>query len=218
MHMKTCYYCGSAVQDNAAVCPSCGTQLLTVDPANGYAQQPGAYAPQPDYNNQPGAYAPQPGYSQPGAYAPQPGYNQPGAYAPPVTRAGGPQMSFEEFKAAVGTSAIDSGFKALGIIALISAALCTVLAIFLNPVSAVDAVLNLVVGLVIIAGKKRSKGILIFMIVYFAISAVASLAMGSAPGGIVVLIVTITTLSKVKKLEQAYQNYLSTGMMPNESF
>jgi hypothetical protein len=237
--MKYCHYCGGVLADDATVCLRCGTPVT--DPEadvglTGGAQPLGAETPEPVYP-QPAPYPVNDvtgGFTQPAPYPqqvfPQAGYGQP-AYPETVTRGDvmpapaygqpvpyGQQLTFDQFKAQVGTNAIESGFKSLGIICLISAALCLILAFVMNPYAALDAAICLILGLVIVAGKKRSKGILIFLLVYLALSAIINVAMGGAPGGIFALITAIVTLSKVSKLEKAYKNYQATGVMPTESF
>ena len=231
--MKYCHYCGGVLADDATVCLRCGTPVT--DPAVNQSLTGGAGTPEPVYpqpapypaNDMTGGFA-QPAYPQ--QVYPQTGYGQP-AYPEAVTRGDvtpapaygqpvpyGQQLTFDQFKAQVGTDAIESGFKSLGIICLISAALCLILAFVMNPYAALDAAICLILGLVIVAGKKRSKGILIFLLVYLALSAIINVAMGGAPGGVIVLITAIVTLSKVNKLEKAYKNYQATGVMPTESF
>ena len=96
----------------------------------------------------------------------------------------------------------------------LSALLAVVSVVMGNFLAVFDIVLFVVLAIVI--GKTKSWGAVLVSVIYGGINVVISLALGGTPGGIVALVVGITTMPKLRKYSQAYALYKKTGEVPAE--
>ena len=239
--MKTCSNCGAQLKEGSSFCTTCGQPVQQDDPLNGGTTLLGdsfdaetgttvldeAINPIPDYlvedpvpEDEPIFHMPnvennieqQPGIVQ-GNQPNQGNTNQYETISPNPWTDAKPQ-SFAEFYELVASSKTKGQIKALGIIAIITAALSLVLTFTLNPLGVIDVIFYTVMAVLLF--KKRSWIIPLIMVIYSGIFTIIELAVSGTPSGIVVLIVGIMAIINMKKLDTAYKNYQSTGIMPTE--
>lgn len=239
--MKTCSSCGSSLADDASFCNVCGMPVENQSDVNtfektfisgedtivlgendtvvsakrtdGDANLNGISQQQPE--NQPGAVQQQfGGAGQYGGVAGQFGNQTQQGYI--QTEYAQPNFdTFEQFFEAYAASATKSRLKILAIICFITAGLSLVFVLALgNYLSVVDVAFYTVFGILLL--KKRNWVFPLVVTIYSGTFTVITIAMGGIPGGVVSLILGVLSVISMKKLNTAYQEYQSTGVLPGE--
>lgn len=194
-----CQNCGIMNTDNSQFCSSCGTALNKAQ--NIQAQNQPGNIPEMDTQNNyvQGNYA-QNAYPQ-NNYAQNPNmYNQ--------------IMTKEEFSARFLSKNSNSWIKALWIICFISAVLSLASLGLGNFLAIIDIIFYFVFGILI---KKNPNWKLALVVTcYSGFGSIVALVLSGTPSGIVALITGINSVKVLKKLDDAYKNYTTTGILPTE--
>ncbi len=205
-----CRNCGTPLTADQAFCPKCGTQA-TPAPQQPVYQQPA----QPVYQQpaQPTYQQPvqQPVYQQPA----QPAYQQP-VYQQPVTPAyvqPGRLLSEKEFYQRFAHKSVNTNVIVCGILTLLSAALSFGVGIWLeDPLSLVEAVLYVGLGIAMLVTKNRFVA-LVIMILGIAAS-IYGMVLTGTPTGLIALAFSIGAFTATYRVHKAYEQYKMTGAFP----
>ena len=102
----------------------------------------------------------------------------------------------------------------LAVIALISGALSIPSLIFGNLLSIMDIAFYIVMGILILTTKNWIFTLIVT--IYSSIFSIITIAISGTPTGIVVLIVGIFATMNLKKVNDAYKQYLLSGILPTD--
>lgn len=236
--MKFCKTCGAQLHDNDAFCVVCGT---TVEQANAADAPTDFYDTEattvlnesefddkaeettvlsdnsPYQNNNPyqsgnyyqgdnNVYTPPVQPQQPPV---QGYYNQPQGNAYQDTK-----LTFEQFYEKVASKKTKSDAKALAIITIITAAVGIASIVMGNYFGIIDVVFYGVFSFLLF--KKKNWILPLIVTCYSGCFTVINLVVSGVASGIFALIIGIITTIKLKKVNDAYKAYQTTGQYPNE--
>ena len=206
-----CENCGNALPEGANVCPQCGTAVgnkengnslsyenqNSVQPQQGYVQQPYTQAQQ-GYSQQQAYGQPQQGYAQQPYTQAQQGYSQQQAYGQPQQAYGQPQQGYaqpytqpgQQPDAPVGGKGAAVVALLLGIFGLIGAIIG---AILIGIYATIPSLIMCIIGIILAAtAKKKSHGrrataglvLSIIGLVFSVIATFSCVAVGTETDGI----------------------------------
>lgn len=207
-----CNSCGTQNNDGSTFCNFCGAPLAQPQPQQPNYQQPNYQQgyPQQSY--------PQQGFSQQGY--PQQGFQQP--YYPNYPQQGfgqpmqvNPNMTWKEFYTQFASKKTNSSATSMAVICFISAALSLILTIvFEDMIGIMDVAVYTTFGILLLTTKHWSCALCPTL--YSAVWTIVNLAAGGTPGGILALIVGISSVSSLMKVNKAYNNYRKNGVIPTQ--
>lgn len=183
-----CQNCGAANTENTRFCANCGSQIGNIQATN--VNQP-INAPQinAQYNDAQNTYL----------------QNQ-NMYNPIMTK--------EEFSVKFLSKNSNSWVKALWIICFVTSVLAVASLGMGNVISIIDIVFYLVFGILI--KKKPDWKFALIVTCYSGFVTVLSLALSGVASGLFALVAGINAIRVLKKLDNAYKNYTTTGILPTE--
>lgn len=125
----------------------------------------------------------------------------------------GRQMSYEEFYEKFASKKVKKNAKIVGIICIITAVVSLgLLGMTMNPLSVIDIIFyGVFAGLVL---KKKKWVFTLPVCIYGGVFTIIGLAMSGAPSGIFAFVMSIIATTSLKKVDDAYKQYLATNQLP----
>lgn len=237
--MKTCNKCGTQVIDEAVFCTSCGailedeteeTGVLFEEEENShqdiYTPQP-IYEPQPmDTENANPAYV-NPAFNQDVKQPPvqtQQNYYNPrqseqninsqNTYQQTIPNAmPGAKLSYEEFYDRFASKKTKNNAKTVGIICIITAVVgLGILGMRTNALYAIDIIFySVFAGLIL---KKKKWVLTLLVCIYGGVFTIIGLVISGTPSGIFAFVMSIIATISLKKVDDAYKQYLVKNQLP----
>ena len=209
--MKYCNSCGVELEDSAAFCSTCGAMQPSNAGQNGHTDSnidDGTILLDESVQEEKSFSSNEQRGAQQNFVVQQQFGVQQGVYS------NAQYQTYEEFYNAFASPKTRNLSKALGIISIITAVLSLIFAITISPIAFVDVAFYTALSVLLFI--KHNWIVSLILIIYSGVGSLISIVLGSVPGGIVALVIGILLVINLKKLEEAYKVYQSTGNTPAE--
>lgn len=152
-------------------------------------------------------------YYQPDANAYNQQYANPYDMNNPYANPSGGLLTYEQFYELYASNKTKSNAKSIAIICFITAALSLILMFTMGSfVGIIDIVFYVIFGILIM--KKPKWQVTLPVAIYGGVFSIIGLLTSGAPGGILALVISIIATVQLKKVDDAYKNYLVTNQVP----
>lgn len=131
----------------------------------------------------------------------------------PYANPNGAMLTYEQFYELYASNKTKSNAKTISVICFITAALSLILLFAAGDfIGIVDIIFYVIFGILIM--KKPKWQLTLPVAIYGGIFSIIGLVTSGTPGGILALIISIMATVQLKKVDDAYKNYLMTNQVP----